>query len=303
MNKYLFIMIMALVPSLLMAQTAGGQITRKRTSTTTTVKKTQSSVASKKTDSGKKSATQGTPSRKASMGMNQSPQDRIIQNLINNMVYVAGGTFTMGATTEQGSDADSDEKPAHRVTLSSFSIGKYEVTQEEWQAVMGSNPSRFKGAKRPVENVSWNDCQEFIRKLNQLTGRQFRLPTEAEREYAARGGNKSLDYKYAGSSNLGIVAWYDDNSNSQTHDVGQKQPNDLGLYDMSGNVWEWCQDWYDRNYYSSLPQTNPMGPSSGSFRVYRGGSWAISAKYCSVSHRCNDLPDSRCDNLGLRLAY
>ena len=224
----------------------------------------------------------------------------IIQNLINNMVHVEGGTFTMGATSEQGTDAGKDEKPAHQVTLSSFSIGKYEVTQEEWEAVMGNNPSSFKGAKRPVERVSWNDCQEFIRKLNTMTGKRFRLPTEAEWEYAARGGIKSSGYKYAGSDNLDRVAWYESNSGNATHDIGQKSPNELGLYDMSGNVWEWCQDWYGG--YSSNSQTNPSGPSSGSIRVFRGGGWFSNAWGCRVSLRSYDSPGFTNFNLGLRLA-
>ena len=224
----------------------------------------------------------------------------IIENLVNNMVYVEGGTFTMGATSEQGSDAYDDEKPAHQVTLSSFSIGKYEVTQEEWETVMGSNPSEYKGKKLPVENVSWDDCQEFIRKLNQMTDKQFRLPTEAEWEYAARGGSKSRGYKYAGGSDLGSVAWYEGNSGSKTHEVGQKQPNELGLYDMSGNVYEWCQDWYGD--YSSSSQTNPTGPSSGSYRVFRGGGWSSLARLCRVSHRCDNAPGHRDYYLGLRLA-
>lgn len=229
---------------------------------------------------------------------NQLPA--VIQNLVSNMVYVEGGTFTMGATSEQGKDAYDDERPAHQVTLSSFSIGKYEVTQEEWEAVMGNNPSSFKGAKRPVERVSWNDCQEFIRKLNTMTGKRFRLPTEAEWEYAARGGNKSIGYKYAGSDNLDRVAWYDSNSGNATHDIGQKSPNELGLYDMSGNVWEWCQDWYG-GYYS-FSQTNPSGPSSGSIRVDRGGSWYDNARCCRVSDRDNYSPGAAGLNLGLRLA-
>ena len=216
------------------------------------------------------------------------------------MVYVEGGTFTMGATSEQGSEAESDEKPAHQVTLSSFSIGKYEVTQEEWEAVMGSNPSSFKGMKLPVEQVSWNDCQDFIRKLNQLTGKHFRLPTEAEWEYAARGGSKSRGYKYAGGNDIGSVAWYYGYSGSKTHEVGQKQPNELGLYDMSGNVHEWCQDWYGS--YSGTSQTNPTGSSSGSIRVIRGGSWFFNARNCRVSNRNDYSPDSRDGNLGLRLA-
>ena len=224
----------------------------------------------------------------------------VIQNLIANMVRVEGGTFTMGATSEQGSDAYSYEKPKHQVTLSSFSIGKYEVTQEEWQAVMGSNPSYFKGAKLPVEKVSWDDCQEFIRRLNQMTGKSFRLPTEAEWEFAARGDNRSKHYKYSGSNNLSSVAWYYDNSGSETHPVGQKSPNELGLYDMSGNVWEWCADWYDK--YSKSAQTDPKGSSSGSHRVLRGGSWGSSAGYCRVSNRSFKTPSNSNSYLGLRLA-
>ena len=218
-----------------------------------------------------------------------------------NMIAVKGGTFTMGATSEQGDDAYSYEKPTHQVTLSDYCIGETEVTQELWQAVMGSNPSNFTGnLQRPVEKVSWNDCQEFIKKLNQLTGKTFRLPTEAEWEYAARGGSQSKGYKYAGSNTIGDVAWYTSNSSSTTHPVKQKQANELGLYDMSGNVWEWCQDWYDS--YSSTPQTNPAGPSSGSIRVLRGGSWNFNAWNCRVSDRNSDTPTYRIHNLGLRLA-
>ena len=217
------------------------------------------------------------------------------------MVKVAGGAFTMGATSEQGSEADSDEKPTHKVTLSDYMIGKTEVTQELWQAVMGSNPSNFKGNNLPVEKVSWNDCQEFIKKLNSLTGLNFRLPTEAEWEYAARGGNKSKGYKYSGSNDIGSVAWYTSTTNdSGTKPVATKSPNELGLYDMSGNVWEWCSDWYGS--YSSSSQTNPKGPSSGSDRVRRGGSWNSYARYCRVLYRYNYAPGVRFSCLGLRLA-
>ncbi len=216
-----------------------------------------------------------------------------------NMVYVEGGTFTMGATAEQGADASDDEKPAHSVTLSSYSIGQTEVTQELWKAVMGEKPSYFKGSKNPVEIVSYEDCLTFISKLNSLTGQNFRLPTEAEWEYAARGGKYSKGYKYSGSNNIDNVAWYTNNSGSKTHPVATKQANELGLYDMTGNVWEWCSDWYDK--YKKSSQTNPQGPRSGSFRVIRGGSWFDSARYCRVSYRFNSLPDGGDGFLGVRL--
>jgi len=224
----------------------------------------------------------------------------VIQNLINNMVKIEGGTFMMGATSEHIGYAYSDEKPAHQVTLSSFSIGRYEVTQEEWETVMGSNPSMFKGAKQPVENVSWNDCQKFIRKLNEMTGKNFRLPTEAEWEFAARGGNNSRRCKYAGSNDIGTVAWYSFNSGRQTHNVGTKQPNELGLYDMSGNVWEWCSDWFCD--YSSSSQSNPKGPFSGSGHVNRGGGWNNDARDCRETSRSSNTPSYSNNYLGFRLA-
>lgn len=218
------------------------------------------------------------------------------------MVPVEGGTFTMGATSEQGSDTESDEKPTHQVTLSSYSIGKTEVTQELWQAVMGSNPSYFYGSNLPVECVSWEDCQTFIRKLNALTGKNFRLPTEAEWEFAARGGNNSRGYKYSGSNTLSNVAWFDDNSADKTHPVATKAPNELGIYDMSGNVWEWCSDWYSSSYYTSTSQTNPTGPGSGSYRVHRSCSWENHAGCCHVSSRGCSSPSDGFNVLGLRLA-
>ena len=216
------------------------------------------------------------------------------------MVHVEGGTFRMGATSEQEENAYDSEKPVHSVTLSSYYIGKTEVTQALWQAVMGSNPSYFKGSALPVESVSWNDCQEFIQKLNSLTGRNFRFPTSAEWEFACRGGNNSRGYKYSGSNNLANVAWYDDNSDGQTHPVATKAPNELGIYDMSGNVWEWCGDWYAN--YTSNSQTNPKGPQSGSLRVDRGGSWGSLARRCRSSFRGGDRPTFRFNLLGLRLA-
>ena len=212
------------------------------------------------------------------------------------MVYVEGGSFDMGATTEQGSDTEYDEIPVHSVTLSGYYIGKCEVTQELWLAVMGSWPG---GAQNPVESVSWNDCQNFIKKLNSLTGRTFRLPTEAEWEYAARGGKKSRHYKYSGSNNIFDVAWYNRNSGGSTHAVGTKSPNELGIYDMSGNVWEWCSDWYGG--YSAGAQTNPQGPSSGSRRVLRGGGWFYNARCCRVSYRGDRDPSIGSPSIGLRL--
>ena len=223
-----------------------------------------------------------------------------VKNGINiEMVKVEAGSFNMGATPEMENPWE-DEKPVHRVTLTNdYYIGKYEVTQALWQAVMGSNPSNFKGDALPVEQVSWNDCQDFISKLNAMTGKRFRLPTEAEWEYAARGGKKSRGYQYSGSNTLGDVAWYSDNSGKKTHDVGTKQPNELGIYDMTGNVWEWCQDWYGS--YSSSPQTNPTGAVRGSDRVNRGGSWVNSARDCRSSCRGSYAPDDRYIGLGLRL--
>lgn len=206
------------------------------------------------------------------------------------MVAVEGGTFTMGATLEQGSDADEDESPTHSVTLSDFYIGKYEVTQKLWATVMGSNPSGSKGDNLPVDDVSWDDCQKFIAKLNQLTGKSFRLPTEAEWEYATRGGNKSKEYKYSGGNNLWQVAWYNDNSSGKVHPVGKKQPNELGIYDMSGNAWEWCYDRYGA--YSTSSETNPTGPSVGSYRMNRGGGWNGDTWTCRVSNRFFSSPDS-----------
>ena len=231
-------------------------------------------------------------------------------------IKVQAGTFMMGCTSEQGSDCYDLEKPAHSVTLTrDYLMGKYEVTQAQWVRVMGSNPSYFQNCDNcPVERVSWNDIQEFLVKLNQQTGtkgtstkgtgKRYRLPTEAEWEYAARGGNKSKGYKYAGakgtgSNSIGSVAWYDDNSGDKTHPVGQKAPNELGLYDMSGNVWEWCSDWYGD--YSSSSQTDPKGPSSGRNRVLRGGSWYNFPIRCRVSYRSLNTPGGGVNLTGFRL--
>lgn len=220
---------------------------------------------------------------------------------------VEGGTFRMGAqSTNPGglnydSEADDDyESPVHSVTLSTFYMGETEVTQELWWAVMGSNPSHFSGANLPVEKVSWNMIvNEFLPVLNAATGQNFRLPTEAEWEYAARGGNQGHGYKYAGSYMIDTVAWYKDNSSNQTRPVGTKLPNELGLFDMSGNVYEWCSDWFGN--YSIGSQTNPQGPLSGSDRVLRGGGWYNESKYCRVSYRKGFDPVKGVNDLGFRL--
>jgi formylglycine-generating enzyme required for sulfatase activity len=211
------------------------------------------------------------------------------------MIFVDGGTFQMGSTS-----GEIDEKPVHSVELSSFSIGKYEVTQAQWKAVMGKNSSKFVGCDNcPVEQVSWDDIQKFILKLNQLTGKKYRLPTEAEWEFAARGGIKGKGYKYSGSNSIGDVAWCSKNSTNKTHPVGLKKPNELGIYDMSGNVWEWCSDWYDK--YDSIKQVIPMGPNSGKLRVLRGGSWFVDASYCGSTYRSGDVPNIRSSASGFRL--
>jgi len=224
----------------------------------------------------------------------------ILSGQDNEMVFIQGGTFEMG---DVWGDGDEDERPVHTVTVSDFYMSKYEVTQKLWKEVMGNNPSSFSGCDDcPVENVSWNDIQEFLKKLNRKTGKNYRLPYEAEWEYAARGGGKK-DYKYSGSNNADEVAWYDGNSGGKTHPVGTKKPNALGLYDMSGNVWEWCEDWYDDNYYKNSPTVNPKGPGSGTFRVLRGGSWGNNAWDIRVANRNRYSPDRRNNNydVGFRL--
>lgn len=237
-------------------------------------------------------------SKQATTTISSESSETITVNGVSfTMIRVEGGTFQMGSTT--GYD---NEQPVHQVTVSSFSIGQTEVTQELWQAVMGTNPSYYKGSKRPVEKVSWNVCQTFITKLNQLTGKTFRLPTEAEWEYAARGGNKSKGYTYSGSNEIDDVAWYRSNRSSKTHDVATKSPNELGIYDMSGNVEEWCQDWFSSSYYSSSPTNNPTGPTSGSYRVERGGCCGSTAPDCRVAFRDLDTPANTSNKLGFRLA-
>lgn len=227
------------------------------------------------------------------------------------MIFVKGGSMYLGCTSGSGS-CESDESPSHNVTLSDYYMGETEVTQALWKAVMGynNNPSYWKGDQLPVETVSWTDCQEFVARLNSLLasklpqGYRFALPSEAQWEYAARGGQRSSGSMYAGSGNVGFVAWYDGNSSSHTHDVKQKAPNELGLYDMSGNVWEWCEDWYSSSFYSDNRNwTDPVNTYAGSRRVLRGGSWNDYASLCRVAFRSGDSPSSRdyYDN-GFRLA-
>lgn len=228
------------------------------------------------------------------------------------MIKVEGGTFTMGARDDD-SEAKDSEKPAHRVTVSTFAIGETEVTQELWLAVMGGeNPSYFNGVKdgidygtnlkRPVEMVNWNTFQEFIARLNELTGMKFRLPTEAEWEFAAHGGNRSNGYLFSGGNDPIDVAWFHNNSEKKSRPVGQKAANELGIYDMTGNVREFCSDWFDNNYYSISPQVNPKGPETGNVRVLRGGSWAERAPYCRLSEREGWDAKIRSNIIGYRLA-
>lgn len=207
------------------------------------------------------------------------------------MVFVKGGSFQMGDTLDY-------EKPIHKVTLSDFYIGKYEVTQKQWRAVMGTDPSFFKNCDDcPVENVSWEDIQEFLKKINDQTGKEYRLPTEAEWEYAARGGINSKGYTYSGSNNIRDVAQYTFNSNKRTSTVGSKLANELGIYDMSGNVWEWCEDWY-----KSYPGSSRENDYTGSRRVHRGGGWAYFPEACRVVNRSDNPPDTRHDSIGFRVA-
>ena len=224
-----------------------------------------------------------------------------------NMVEVKGGRFNMGGTAEQFG-CESDEFPIHVVSLNDYYIGETEVTQELWQAVMGDNPSGFQtSTKLPVERVMWSECQDFVSKLTELTGIPFRLPTESEWEFAARGGLNTHFYQYSGSNNIDDVAWWG-NCGNTTHEVATKQPNELGLYDMSGNVWEWCNDRYAEKYYSMLVEgtdgtiSNPIGPKTGVNRVCRGGGWFFGPTFCRNAFRFNFNPADSSYYIGLRLA-
>ena len=219
------------------------------------------------------------------------------------VVFVQGGIFSMGSNSGQH-----DERPVHSVTVSDFSIGKFEVTVGQYKAFcnetgrsMPEAPSWGWQDRHPIVNVTYNDAVAYCNWLGEKFGGDWRLPTEAEWEYAARGGNKSNGYTYSGSNDLESVAWFEDNAGGQTNSVGRKKLNELGIYDMSGNVWEWCRDRYVENYYSNSPSSNPRGPSSGSDRVLRGGSWRINAPYCRVAYRNYGTPDYRNDVYGFRV--
>lgn len=227
-------------------------------------------------------------------------EEFIVKGVKFSMICVEGGTFSMGATEEM-QYSYSDEKPVHPVTLPTYYIGETEVTWALWKAVMEESSSfHIEGDSYPAGGVSWYDCQIFIKKLNQLTGRIFSLPTEAQWEYAARGGKKSRHTQYSGSNNIDDVAWYHGNCESKIHPVGQKLPNELGLYDMTGNVWEWCFDW--KGSYRSDSQIDPTGPDRGDSRVCRGGSWDDDICCCHSSSRLGYTPSNRRHNVGFRLA-
>jgi len=218
------------------------------------------------------------------------------------MVFVKGGKFRMGCNANEEKNCMNDERPIHEIKIGNYSIGKYPVTQKQWGSVMGIVPAHFDGDDLPVEQVSWDEAQEFIKRLNAMTGRKYRLPTEAEWEYAAQGGANAKGQRFSGYRFLDDIAWYEYNSNGRTQRVGAKQPNELGVYDMVGNVWEWVNDWYDKNYYKESLVSNPYGPKRGSERVYRGGGFDSYEQHCRVSLRNYNRPGYRTINLGLRLA-
>lgn len=222
-----------------------------------------------------------------------------LDSIGENMVWVTGGSFVMGNNI-----SEPDERPAYEVVIDGFAISRYPVTQRQWMVIMERNPSDFPGCDQcPVDKVSWDDAQVFIQKLNALTGKKYTLPTEAEWEYAAKGGRDAPgNFRYAGSDNIDSVGWYAGNSGRMPHPVGQKKPNELGLYDMTGNVWEWCQDWYAKFYYEQNESNNPQGPPSGSGRVRRGGSWYTQSTNCKTSTRNNVRQDYFDDIGGFRLA-
>lgn len=305
MKHILIAILIFLSASATVPANAQNQVVRRtvKTSTMTTKKTAQlRGKAAKKSNKFIRAARHSTANNKSCIISASYSNDVLTVNGVSyEFVRVESGTFMMGAASEV-KDSNADEKPVHQVTLTNnYYIGKTEVTQALWKAVMGINPSNHKGDNLPVECVSWSDCQKFISKLNAVTGKNFRLPTEAEWEFAARGGNNSKHYQYSGSNNINEVAWYYVNSGDQTHDVATKQPNELGIYDMSGNVYEWCQDWYGN--YSSFAQTNPLGSMSGDGRVSRGGSWCNFVGLCRSSFRRSEGLSHRIPIIGLRLCF
>ena len=290
MKRFLFFTLLLLVPFFAMAQASGGQIKRNIPQKSVSKKKSTSTL--------QKQPSKKTPAQQSQVVINKErTESEIINDIINNMVFVEGGTFNIGGTREQGSDINDNERPVHPVSISSYYIAKYEVTIEEWNTVMGISWSDHSHDHNPKGFVSWNECQSFIYRLNSLTGKRFRLPTEAEWEYAARGGKNSRNYKYSGSNNYIEVACKGES------DVGSKKANELGLYDMSGSVWEWCQDIYG-NYSSNYgqTQTNPTGPSIGETKVIRGGGFISPPEEFRVSKRVGFEPDRISMSLGFRLA-
>ncbi|HWB64840.1 MAG TPA: formylglycine-generating enzyme family protein [Chitinophagales bacterium] len=226
----------------------------------------------------------------------------VLKEIDERMVRVDGGTFSMGCPTMQDSDCYYWEKPRHTVVISTLFVSKYDVTQKEWKTIMGSLPPANTCDECPVINVTWHDAYIFINKLNQLSGKNYRLPTEAEWEYAAKGGNKAHGYKYAGGDVAMEVAWYDSTISKTEHPVGEKKANELGLYDMSGNVWQWCSDWFDEKYYSKSPSNNPQGPTVElQDKVVRGGSWWGPMKDCRIANRDKFGPNAKDDDVGFRL--
>ena len=265
---------------------------------------TSSNTQAKDTDKGKYSGIDiSTVNQDTIKQTTRLVKSKHLISIIENMVFVPGGTYTMGCKLDRPNECREEENPRHLVTVNSFKISKHEITQAQWRAVMGTNPSYNKGCVScPVENVSWHDTKRFLSEFNKQTGKRFRLPTEAEWEFAAMGGNKSNGYFYSGSNYIKNVAWCgDENSKWRTHIVGQLDPNELGLYDMTGNVREWCSDWYGENYYRSSPKSNPRGPGSGLFRVVRGGSMYHGFFGYRVTSRLWENPVNRSRFVGFRL--
>ena len=228
------------------------------------------------------------------LGLSKEAVKKIANSI--EMVTVVVGAFSMGGNYQEC------EWPIHSVSLSSFKIGKYEITQLQWRAVMGNNPSKHMGCDSlPVEQVSWDDVQIFLNKLNLMTGKKYRLPTEAEWEYTAKGGNQTHNYSFSGSNNIDDVAWYESNSDGITHPVGQKQANELGIFDMSGNVWEWCSDWFGADYYAKSASNDPKGPTGGNFLVYRGGSYFSNSNDCRSVFRSYNNAGFKNSSVGLRV--